>query len=228
MTSKISYVFKNKAFFKTALTHRSYLNEHKKENLQSNERLEYLGDAVLELITSLYLYRKYPDFPEGKLTALRAKLVQTKTLSLAAKQLDLGKKLRFSRGEKQSEGDKNPSILANSFEALIGAIYQDGGFESAYDFALQNLLIPAEKLFRDKLPFDFKSRLQEVIQSQGKPSPVYRTLSAIGPDHNKTFKLAVFIDGKKMASATGKSKQEAEQAAAKLVLRKMKVNIEKS
>jgi len=221
MNSETSYVFKNKKFLETALTHRSYLNEHKRQELQSNERLEYLGDAVLELITSLYLYRKYPDHPEGKLTALRAKLVQTKTLSLAAKQLGLGEKLHFSKGERQSGGDKNPSILADTFEALIGAVYEDGGFEPAYDFALQNLLLPAEKLFRDKLPFDFKSKLQEVVQAQGKASPVYQTISAIGPDHNKTFKLAVLIDGRRIVSGTGKSKQEAEQSAAKLVLKKI-------
>ena len=210
--------FKNKILYQQAFIHRSYLNEHKNFNLKSNERLEFLGDAVLELIVSLYLFNKYPDYPEGKLTAIRAKFVQTQTLSLAAQRLDLGNNLKLSKGEKNANGNQNPSTLANTFEALIGAIYQDQGFDKTYDFVLNNLLKPAQKLFADKLPKDYKSHLQEFVQSQGKKTPKYKVVESLGPDHNKTFKVAVLVKSNKIAEGTGKSKQQAEQQAAKTAL----------
>lgn len=221
MKFKLGYKFNNKQLLETALTHRSYLNEHKGKNLTSNERLEFLGDAVLELIVSLYLFCKYPHFAEGKLTSFRAKLVQTKTLSLVSQRLKIGLQLKLSRGEKESGGEKNPSILADTFEAIIGAIYQDSGFQKAYDFVEKNLLIPSEKLFKTKLPQDYKSKFQEIVQAKGLPSPVYKLLSSYGPDHDKTFKTIVFVDKEKYALGVDKSKQEAEQKAAKKALEKM-------
>lgn len=224
MKISFPYRFKNQNLLIRALTHRSYLNEHPEEELVSNERLEYLGDAVLELITSEYLYQKYLRSEEGKLTSLRARLVQTKTLSLAAQKLNIGRHLRISRGEEKSGGRENPSILADTFEAVIGAIYLDGGYEQAQDFTSKYLLRPAEELFSDKLPINYKSKLQEKIQAQGKPSPTYSILSTQGPDHRKTFKVAVMVHKSKLASGKGSSKQLAEQQAAKKALEKIEEN----
>ncbi len=215
--------FQNKILFKRAFVHRSYLNEHKEEQIGSNERLEFLGDAVLELIVSLYLFKKYPLFPEGKLTALRARLVQTKTLSLASQTLGLGSKIKLSKGEKASGGETNPSILADTFEAVIGALYLDQGFDRAYEFVVKNLLEPAKKLFASKLPHDYKSQLQELIQARKKPSPVYQVLDSFGPDHSKTFIVGCFVDGKQLGKGEGRSKQEAEQQAAKKALAKLQL-----
>lgn len=223
MNFNLSYKFKNSSLLDQAFTHRSYLNEHKDQQLESNERLEFLGDAVLELIVSLYLYQKYPSLPEGQLTSLRSKLVQTKTLSLVAKKSGFNQKLKLSRGEKESEGHNNPSILADTFEALIGAIYQDGGFSKAYDFVAKMLLLPAEKTLTDKLPYDYKSHLQEIVQAKAKPSPTYKVIWSSGPDHNKIFKIAVFVGSKQLATGVGKSKQEGEQEAAKSALAILKV-----
>ncbi len=215
------YKFKNKQLLQTALTHRSYLNEHRGEKLESNERLEFLGDAVLELIVSLYLYQKHPFMPEGKLTSLRAQFVQTKTLSMASNRLELGSKLNLSRGEKESGGAQNPSLLADTFEAIIGAIYQDSDFNNAYNFVQKNLLNPCEKLFKAKLPQDFKSKLQELVQSQGFSSPIYKVLSSLGPDHKKIFKVSVLVNHKSSGFGVGRSKQEAEQKAAQKALEKL-------
>lgn len=222
MKLNLDYQFKNPQLLKTALTHRSYLNEHRQEKLQSNERLEFLGDAILELIVSLYLFKKYPSLPEGRLTTMRAQLVQTKTLSLVSQKLKVGFSLRLSRGEKESGGNNNPSLLADTFEAIVGAIYQDSNFEQAYKFVEKNLLIPSEEIFKSQLPHDYKSQLQEVIQGQGLNSPVYKLVQSLGPDHNKTFKTNVIINNKKSTEGAGKSKQEAEQEAACKALEKFK------
>ena len=221
MGSKISYCFKNKNLLEQAFTHRSYLNEHKGKKIQSNERLEFLGDAVLELIVSIYLFKKYPFSPEGKLTNLRSKLVQTKTLSLVSQKLNFGQNLKLSKGEKALAGQTNPSILADTFEAVVGAIYLDGGFQPAYQFVLKNLLLPAQGYFSQQLPQDYKSQLQEKVQAQGLPSPKYKIIASYGPDHNKTFKTAVLINNKQEGEGIGKSKQEAEQQAAKKALEKI-------
>jgi len=220
MNLHLNYQFQNQKLLTTALTHRSYLNEHRGENLVSNERLEFLGDAVLELALSLFLFEKYPSFPEGRLTFLRTKLVQTKTLAMAAEKLKLGDQLRLSKGEKESGGQNNPSLLADTFEAVIGAVYCDSNFDQAYKFIQTNLLIPAEKAFADKLPEDYKSRLQEKVQAQGLAAPAYQVLKSSGPDHNKTFQVAVLINGQAAASGQGASKQKAEQRAAQKALKK--------
>lgn len=219
MKINLPYKFNNKELLSRALTHRSYLNEHQEENLKSNERLEYLGDAVLELIVSEFLYTKYIHSEEGKLTSLRARLVQTKTLNLAAQKLNLGDYLKLSKGEEHSGGKTNPSILADTFEAVIGAIYQDSGYKSAKEFTMKYLLEPAEKLFSDKLPKNYKSKLQETIQAEGKPNPEYQVISTSGPDHRKNFQVAVFSNKKQLAKGKGKSKQQAEQNAAKNALK---------
>ncbi|PIS09670.1 ribonuclease III [Candidatus Beckwithbacteria bacterium CG10_big_fil_rev_8_21_14_0_10_34_10] len=213
-------LFKNKDILELALTHRSYLNEHKGEKLASNERLEFLGDAVLELIVSSYLYQKYPHLPEGKLTSMRARLVQTKTLGLAAQKLKLGSALKLSRGEKESGGENNPSIMANTFEAVIGGIYQDSGFEKACNFVQKNLLDPSENLFSNKIPLDHKSSFQELVQAKGLKTPEYVLVSEKGPDHKKVFMSAVLINNKRVALGQGYSKQEAEQEAARLACQK--------
>lgn len=217
MSFNLEDLFKNKKILNQAFIHRSFLNETN-GHLESNERLEFLGDAVLELIVSLFLYKRYPDYSEGDMTELRSKLVQTKTLSLAAIRLNFGNLLKMSRGEKASGGDKNPSILADTFEAIVGALYEDRGFQQAYNFVVENLLIPAEKLFNQELPKDYKSALQEFIQSQKQPSPTYKVLESVGPDHNKTFKVAVLVAQTELAKGIGKSKQAAEQEAAKAAL----------
>lgn len=214
--------FKNDNLFKTAINHRSYLNEHKNLKLESNERLEYLGDAVLEMITSLYLYQKYPDSSEGRLTNLRSKIVQTHTLSLAAKELCLDSILKMSKGEIASGGNKNPSILADTLEAIIGAIYLDSGFKAAQKFVQNNLFLLIERHFKNSLPEDYKSLLQEIIQARGLESPTYITVAESGPDHNKEFTVAVFIAGKKITTGLGKSKQQAEQETAKKALEKIR------
>lgn len=213
-------IFKNQKLLEKALTHRSYLNEHQNKQLESNERLEFLGDAVLELIVSSHLYKKYPQFPEGKLTSLRSKLVQTKTLNLAAKKLKLGQQLKFSRGERKSGGENNPSILADAFEAIIGALYQDQGLEKTADFIKENLLKLVNKLPEKKLPQDYKSQFQEFIQAKGSHSPVYKMIKAFGPDNHKIFKVVVLVSGKVYGQGEGMSKQAAEQMAAKFALKK--------
>lgn len=217
MSFNLTALFNNKVLLEQAFIHRSYLNETNGQ-LQSNERLEFLGDAVLELIVSLFLYQRYPDYSEGSMTELRSKLVQTITLSLAATRLNFGKYLKMSRGEKASGGDKNPSILANTFEAVVGALYEDRGFQQSYNFVVENLLMPAEKQFNQELPKDYKSALQELVQAKKQPSPTYQVLESLGPDHNKTFTVAVLVAEKELAKGIGKSKQTAEQEAAKAAL----------
>jgi len=219
MKLDLGYIFKNKKLLKRALTHRSFLNESKNDR-HSNERLEYLGDAVLELIVSLYLYKKYPNFPEGKLTSMRSRLVQTKTLALASERLRLGKELRMSKGEKESGGEQNPSLLADTFEAVVGAIYMDTDFNNAFSFVKNNLLVPAEKFLAKNLPVDFKSKYQEIVQAEGKPTPVYKVIKSYGPDHDKRFVIALYVGKNKAAIGKGRSKQEAEQSAAQKALEK--------
>ena len=205
----------------TVFIHRSYLNEQRKL-LNSNERLEYLGDAVLELITSDFLFHRFPNKPEGKLTNLRAKIVQTKTLSFVAQQLQLGRFLKFSKGEAASGGAKNPSILADTFEALVGAIYLDQGLVKAQAFVKTHLLKNFNDLINKTDIQDWKSQLQEKIQAQKGPSPTYTLVKTKGPDHDREFTIAVHFFNKEQARGTAKSKQSAEQQAAKKALEKLK------
>lgn len=206
---------------KTALIHRSYLNEHK-EIEESNERLEFLGDAVLELVVSEFLYRHYPKKLEGELTGLRAKIVQTKTLARVAKNLRLPLYLQMSKGEAESGGRDNESLLADGFEALIGAVFLDQGIENAALFIKKHLLASLEEILTSEETVDYKSFFQELVQAQKQPTPEYRIVAESGPDHHKVFTAAVSVAGKQVALGRGRTKQVAEQQAAKLALEKFK------
>jgi len=217
----INFKFKNKELLKEALTHRSYLNENIKWELPNNERLEFLGDAVLELGVTEKLFSEYPEYPEGKLTSIRAALVNYLMLARVAKEVNLGKFILLSKGELRENGRAKEVILANAMEALIGAIYLDQGKEPAFEF-INNFVMPnLEEVMAKKLYKDPKSLLQEIIQEREKVTPSYEVVSEIGPDHSKTFKVAVFSGKKKMAEGAGPSKQEAEVEAARKVLQDM-------
>lgn len=203
-----------------ALTHRSYANENPKINF-SNERLEFLGDSVLSIIVSNYLFNKYPDYPEGKLTATRSLLVQSKTLAKISKKLNVGEFLVMSKGEEQTGGRTNNSILADAFEAITGAIFLDQGLDVAKLFIEKNLLAVEEEILSAKEVVDFKSSLQEITQEKNKVSPKYELLKSEGPDHAKVFYVDVFVGTNKVATGVGKSKQSAEQNAAQLALEKI-------
>jgi len=205
--------FKNPSLLTLALTHRSASNT--KKHPQNNERLEFLGDAVLELITSDYLYHRFPHHPEGKLTPLRASLVRTNTLAQIAQKLNLQKKIINSSDLISS------SILANTVEAIIGAIYLDQGLTAAKKFIQDHLFPRLDKIIEDKLFIDPKSDLQEKAQAQGYPTPTYRTFKTIGPDHNKTFTVEVLVNHQKLGKGTGKSLKQAETNAAKIALTKL-------
>lgn len=212
--------FKDQKLLLEALTHRSYLNEHP-QTRNSNERLEFLGDSVLSLIISTELFQRFPKSPEGNLTGLRSNLVRAKTLSTVAQHLKLGEYLLMSRGEEKSGGRKNPSLLANTFEAVLGAIYLDHGLPSAKTFLEKYLFPNIPQAIKETEIYDFKSRLQEVTQEKNRVSPIYRVISETGPDHDKTFTVGVYVNRALLSNGTGKSKQEAEQSAARAALEKV-------
>lgn len=215
LEKKLKIVFKNSLLLKRALTHRSYLNEHPGEKLASNERLEFLGDAVLEFLVSQFIYQQFPHYPEGKLTNLRSKLVCDRSLAKIAKRLEIGEHLLLSRGEEESGGRENLSLLANAFEALIGAIFLDQGLTAANSF-LESYLFPT--IEEAKNYRDYKSDFQEQAQEQFRITPTYRILKTSGPDHGKIFTVGVFLAKKPWGRGVGKSKQAAEQAAARHAL----------
>lgn len=220
LQQNIGISFKNQELLKHAFYHRSYLNEarHIKE---SNERLEFLGDAVLSFLTSEFLYREYPEFPEGILTNIRSGLVKTKSLAEVATTLHLGSLLFLSHGEEDSGGRSNASLLADCFEALLGALYLDSGIDLARTFLTRHLFPRAQHIIDTKSYIDFKSLLQEVIQQDNKSSPTYRVAKSEGPDHAKTFWIEVLVGETIMGTGSGKSKQEGEQAAAAQALEKL-------
>ncbi len=206
-----------KPIYITAFTHRSYLNEYPKEK-QSNERLEFLGDSILSFIISSYLYDVKIRDTEGDLTNLRSFMVKTASLAKVASNLNLGKYLRMSKGEEQSGGRDNPQLLANTYEALLGAIFIDQGLENTKKFVYQTLLPEFEKELKEGPPRDAKSRLQEIAQDTTKQSPKYRILKTAGPDHAKVFTVGVFLQGKQIGQGSGLSKQLAEEQAANKAL----------
>lgn len=216
----LGLTFKNPDLLEEALTHRSYLNEHKNARVPHNERLEFLGDAVLELATTHFLFLKYPNKPEGDLTAFRAALVNTFSLADEAKRLGLGELLLLSKGEAKDTGRARDIILANAFEALLGALYLDQGYDAAEKFVVENLFGKIDDIVQKRAWQDAKSRFQEVAQEKESTTPTYTTISQEGPDHDKLFTVGVFLGKKKIASGTGKSKQEAEQDAAKAAIEK--------
>ncbi len=218
LLSQLGFTFKNPILLERAFIHRSYLNETKNQNLESNERLEFLGDAVLELIVSEHLFISLPDQPEGELTNLRSSLVKTDTLASVAKDLNLGSYLKMSKGEEQGGGRSNTGLLANTVEALIGAIYLDQGISAAEMLAKQFILSKLPEIIAKNLHRDFKSTLQEKIQALGQATPTYQLVSEIGPDHQKVFTIEVTIEGKSLGIGKGPSKQKAETMAAKAAL----------
>ena len=218
LEKNLKLAFKNQDLLLNALVHRSYLNEAKRANLQSNERLEFLGDSVLSFLVSSYIFQKYPDFPEGKLTFVRTFLVRTETLALLAKKLHLGKFLLISKGEESGGGRENPLLLANCFEAVLGAIYLDQGVETTTNFLQKNLDPVIMSISDPENLKDSKSLLQEKVQADGFPSPAYRLISSSGPDHQKSFIMGIYVNEKLLAQGTSHSKQEAEEEAAKKAL----------
>ncbi len=211
-------IFKNSELLETALTHKSWVNEHPNIR-ENNERLEFLGDAVLEFIVSKEIYLKLPDKEEGYLTALRANLVNTQNLSEVAKKLEVGRMLHLSKGEEDTGGRNNPSLLANTIEAIIGALYLDGGIKAAELFINNHILSQLDEKASKPLK-DAKSRLQELVQAKGHSAPKYEVVEETGPDHNKNFKIKVVINNKDEAYGTGKNKSEAAQDAAREALDK--------
>ena len=205
--------FKNLEMLVTALTHRSYLNEHRKTAQEHNERLEFLGDAVLEMVVTNHLYENYTE-PEGVLTNLRSALVRTESIAEAARKLGVDEYLRLSRGERQSAERAKEQIYANTFEAIVGAIYLDLGYEDAKAFIEKHLLHSLKTILKTGSWIDSKSKLQEEAQQIHGATPSYKVLSEEGPDHEKLFLVGVFIGGKMYGKGEGNSKQIAQQEAA--------------
>lgn len=214
----LSVNFSNKALLQRAFTHRSYINENPDYPLEDNERLEFLGDAVLDFITAEYLYHRFPEMPEGRLTNLRSALVRTERLANFASDLKLGDYIYLGRGEEDSGGRKRLAILCDAFEALIGALYLDKGLEFTREF-LQQVLEPAlQEVLTSDTDKDAKSRLQEIAQSYYQLTPTYRTIQEVGPDHAKEFTVEALIGSKSYGQGKGFSKQTAAQEAARQAL----------
>ena len=220
LQNKIGYQFKNPALLNEALTHSSYANEHKSQHIKYNERLEFLGDSVLSIVVSDYIYKNCPELPEGELTKLRASLVCEKSLYEFAKKIDLGKYLVLSKGERNNGGADRPSILSDAFEALIAAIYIDGGLVPVSKHIL-NLVVPAIKNSKKKKINDYKTTLQEIIQKNPGEKLEYVLVKESGPDHNKHFVVEVHLNSNVIGKGGGRSKKEAEQQAAREALELM-------
>lgn len=215
-----SLSFKNLNLLIEALTHRSYLNEHREYTGRHNERLEFLGDAVLELATTDFLYKKFPANPEGDLTSYRAALVNTVSLAESAQALGINGYLLLSKGESKDTGRARDVILADAFEAIIGALYLDSGYATAEAFIAKHLFPKLDDVIAKRSYQDAKSRFQEIAQEKRGTTPSYATLSEVGPDHAKVFTVGVFIGKEEIARGNGQSKQEAEQSAAQAALDK--------
>lgn len=215
----IEIQFKDKSLLERVFIHRSYLNEHKSLNLEHNERLEFLGDAVLELAVTRFLYDNYKK-PEGEMTNWRSALVKGESLSFEAKRIGMDPLIKTSRGEAKNVGKARDLILANAFEALIGAMYLDQGFETASKFILKNVCYKIDEIVEKQLYYDAKSRLQELSQEKFGITPVYEGISESGPDHAKIFVVGAFIGKQKVSEGEGPSKQKAQLAAAAKALEK--------
>lgn len=222
LQERLNYIFKDISVLKTALTHPSYLNERKQDRIRSNQRLEFFGDSVLSMAVSEYIFTNLKSFPEGKLTELRAKVVCEDSLAQMAKKLDIGSYLVLGKGEIKSGGNKRPSTLSDAMEAVIAAVYIDGGFEAAKKLVLDNLSEKIDKLALNGGYMDnCKTELQELVQSRG-GSVSYEMVSEYGPEHAKRFEVAVFVNGEKTAIGSGSSKKRAEQNAAGNALKILK------
>lgn len=218
LESILGVEFSDKKTLLSAVTHRSFLNENRSATQEHNERLEFLGDAVLELVITDYLFSKYPEKPEGDLTSVRAALVNTNTLADASTKLGVNEFLLLSKGESKDTGRARQYILANAFEALVGAIYLDSGYPKARDFIAGRLFDLTDEIVAKKLWQDAKSRFQEMAQEHAGVTPSYKTLKEDGPDHNREFTVGVYLKDKLIAEGAGKAKQEAEQKAAEKAL----------
>ena len=222
---KLGFEFNDINLLVVALTHRSYVNEHKSAH-EHNERLEFLGDAVLELVSSDFLYRKY-DYPEGVMTALRAALVRTESIGQAGIELGYEPLVRLSKGEKHGSERAHDSILADCFEAVIGAIYLDQGYEKAKEFIYQHILVKIDSILEEESWRDPKSYVQELAQKIDGMTPVYKTLKEEGPDHDKVFTVGIYVGNDLKGTGTGHSKQEAQTEAAREGVKKYR-SIDKS
>lgn len=216
-SKRLNLPFSDYFLLTRALTHRSYLNENK-DAIEDNERLEFLGDAVLDFMVAEWLYNHYPEKPEGDLTRLRAALVYTDQLAYFARQIDLGRALRLGKGELQAGGQERTTLLCDAFEALIGALYLHGGLPAVSNFMVPLLTDVVDIIFQNHKDDDTKSRLQEWAQGKGFSSPKYVLIAEQGPDHNKTFEMEVWIGNKPYGRGTGSNKQSAEKAAARQAL----------
>ena len=212
--------FKNKKLLEQAFVHRSYLNENPKCGLEQNERLEFLGDAVMELVVTNYLFKKYPKNPEGDLTTWRAALVNSKMLSEIASRLGFNDHLMLSKGEGQDMGRARQFILGNTFEAVVGAIYLDRGFDKAEKFICANLICELDRVLKEKLYLDPKSHFQEEAQGKVGITPGYELIEQEGPDHAKKFVVGVYLNNDLIAKGEGPSKQSAQEDAARKALKK--------
>lgn len=216
--NNIGVIFKNKELLKQAFIHRSYLNENRSLKLEHNERLEFLGDAVLELVVTDYLYKKYPEKNEGELTAYRSALVNSVTLANCAEKIGMNAFLLLSKGEAKDTGRARQVILANTFEALVGAMYMDQGYDSAQTFIANQLFGLIDDIVENRTFIDAKSRFQEEAQEKVGATPSYKLIKETGPDHNKVFTVGVYLKEELVVTGEGKSKQEAEQHAAERAL----------
>jgi ribonuclease III len=215
----LGYHFKNQGLLSQALTHRSFVNEHEGENLRNNESLEFLGDAVLGFVISSLIFQHYPELTEGELSKIKAYLVSAANLVRFAEGIHLGDFIRLSRGEEKTGGRTKRAIVVDAYEAIIGAMYLDGGVEAASDFVGRQINEFLDGLDLKQLTYgDFKSALQEHLHDMGGPEPLYRVVDEIGPDHKKTFVVQVIVHGEVVAESSGRTKKEAQQAAARLAL----------
>lgn len=221
LSDTINYSFKNESLLKTALTHSSYANEHRDRHLQNNERLEFLGDSILGLVSADYMFNHYPNLPEGELTKLRAAVVCEQTLCEIAKELGLDKEILLGKGEEAGGGRARPSILADAVEAVLGAIYLDGGMDAARKFVLSFIPKKAELAEHGGAFKDYKTALQEIVQKNRQETLSYHLSGESGPDHDKRFNVQVLLNSNIFAEGSGKSKKEAEQMAAKHALELM-------
>jgi len=221
MNTKIQYAFQDPNRLTEALTHSSYANEHREQGLKCNERLEFLGDSVLSIVISDYIYRRFIDLDEGDLTKIRASIVCEDSLAIAAKKIDLGQSLYLGKGEELTGGRKRKSILADAFEAVIGAIYLDGGIEEARTFISESLKAIIDAGIHGRLNRDYKTEFQEYVQRNGEVAIRYDIIDQTGPDHCKEFQAAVYVDDRLYGQGIGFSKKEAEQEAAQDALEKL-------
>ena len=219
LEEKLGYTFQNRALLENALTHSSYANENKHTGAQSNERLEFLGDSVLGMVTADYLYRVHPDLPEGDLTRTRAALVCEGSLVEVAQQLELGTYLKLGKGEDAGGGRERPSIVADAVEAVLAAVYLDGGIGSARKIIQRFILDREEEKSGSR---DYKTALQELVQRESGQVLAYRLVGSTGPDHAKRFQVEVELNGAPVGAGEGRSKKEAEQMAAKAAISKLK------